>query len=109
MYQFVIFITLLSLLSPVIASAQEQSGIRFFDLGACYQPVETYPFKLDKSDPLYETARADHQRFLEEMEAYVNCLDKERIAALNAFRASYDLFVTNFGADAVFRYGPNED
>ncbi|KPB00655.1 hypothetical protein [Ahrensia marina] len=109
MHQFVILITLIGLLGPSIASAQESTVIGLYDLGACYQPAETYPFKLDNSDPLYETARADHQRFLEEMEGYVNCLDKERLAALNAFRASYDLFVTNFGADAVFRYGPSED
>lgn len=109
MHQFVILITLIGLLGRSAATAQESAVIGLQDLGACYQPAETYPFKLDKSDPLYETARADHQRFLEEMEAYVNCLDKERIAALNAFRASYDLFVTNFGADAVLRYGPSED
>ena len=45
----------------------------------CYLPVEPYPYKLEKSDPLYDTARDDHQRYLEELESYVNCLDWEPI------------------------------
>lgn len=58
----------------------------------CYQPVETYPYKLDRAGPLYETARTDHQRYLEEMETYVNCLDRERSNALHELQSSFRLF-----------------
>lgn len=73
-------------------------------LGACYTPVETYPYKLSKSDPLFETALTDHQRYLEELEDYVNCLDRERSQALSELRTSFDLFMSNFGRDAVLKY-----
>lgn len=74
-------------------------------MGSCLTPAETYPYKLSKSDPLYDTAREDHQRYLEEMEDYVNCLDRERGAALDELRTSFDLFLKNFGRDAVLQYG----
>lgn len=75
---------------------------------SCLTPVETYPYRLDRSDPLYETAREDHQRYLEEMEDYVNCLDRERRNALAELQSSFRLFRQNFGKDAVFRYQPNQ-
>ena len=73
----------------------------------CYLPVEPYPYKLEKSDPLYDTARDDHQRYLEELESYVNCLDWERTAALHQLKSSFELFQENFGNDAVLKYGVN--
>jgi len=73
-------------------------------LGVCLAPAETYPYRLDRSDPLYQTAIDDHQRYLGEMEDYVNCLDRERAAALEDLRASFDLFIKNFGEDAVLNY-----
>lgn len=78
-------------------------------LGSCLTPVETYPYQLPKSDPLYETARKDHQRYLEEMEDYVNCLDRERGTALAELRASFNLFLKNFGRDAAFKYAAERE
>ncbi len=78
-------------------------------LGACYTPAETYPYKLERSDPLYQTAREDHQRYLEEMEDYVNCLDRERSEALNELRTSFDSFLKNFGRDAVLKYAVEKE
>lgn len=78
-------------------------------MGSCLTPVETYPYKLPKSDPLYETALADHQRYLEELEDYVNCLDRERSSALAELRASFDQFMSNFGKDAVLKYAAEHE
>ncbi|MEM7289139.1 MAG: hypothetical protein AAF412_02005 [Pseudomonadota bacterium] len=88
------------------AAAQESlQPVRFQDTaGGCLSPVESYPYKLPKDDPLYETAREDHQRYLEELEDYVNCLDQERGTALAELRASFNLFMENFGRDAVLKY-----
>lgn len=74
-------------------------------LGTCLPPVDLYPYKLEKSDPLYEAARVEHQNHLEGLEDYVNCLDRERSAALIQLRSSFDLFLSNFGEDAVLSYG----
>ena len=78
-------------------------------IGSCFTPVESYPYKLDRSDPLYQTALEDHQRYLEELEDYVNCLDQERSSALAELRASFDLFMANFGEDAVLRYAAERE
>lgn len=77
--------------------------------GFCYIPVETFTFKIDKSDPLYETARDDHQRYLEELEQYVKCLDDERKQAVSEFRSSFKLFTENYGKDAVMRYSEERE
>lgn len=89
------------------ASADDRLLAVRFDggLGACYAPAEPFPYKLSKSDPLYETARDEHQDYLEALEDYVNCLELERRDALEALRSSFALFQTNFGRDAVLRYG----
>lgn len=77
--------------------------------GFCFVPTETFTFKIDKSDPLYETARDDHQRYLEELEQYVKCLDEERKHAISEFRSSFKLFTENYGKDAVFRYSQERE
>ena len=69
----------------------------------CLLPEEPFPFKLDKSDPLYATARDEHQAYLEDLEAYVKCLDQERLFAFEELKSSYRLFKDNFGKDAVYR------
>lgn len=79
-----------------------------FDVGYCLSPEEPFPYKLTKSDPLYDAARDEHQAYLEELEVYVKCLDKERSAALRSFKSSFALFKQNFGSDAVFRYNDNQ-
>ena len=92
------------------AAAQDPLPVKLYGgMGDCLAPAETYPYKLDRGDPLYETARQDHQRYLEEMESYVNCLDRERSAALAELKTSFRLFRQNFGKDAVFRYGRTRD
>jgi len=87
------------------AVARAQSGYGSLEIGICFPPPEPYPYKLEKSDPLYEAARHEHQAHLEGMEDYVNCLDRERGAALNQLRSSFDLFLLNFERDAVLSYG----
>jgi len=74
-------------------------------MGDCYTPSEPFTYKLAKSDPLYEAARFEHQQYLEALEDYVNCLDRERGAAFEELRTSFELFLENFGKDAVMRYG----
>ena len=76
---------------------------------SCLPPTDPYPYKLEKSDPLYEVAREEHQIHLEDMEDYVNCLDRERGAALAELRSSFDLFLANFGKDAVLSYGADRE
>lgn len=98
---------LLALVVAGSAAAQDRlypSSLAAGELGTCLTPIETFGYKLDKSDPLYDTAREDHQRYLEELEDYVNCLDRERSQALADLRSSFDLFMENFGRDAVLKY-----
>lgn len=103
--RFIATIVSLVLLSgTVFAQDRLQPAKLPVDLGTCYAPTEPFPYKLEKSDPLYETARDEHQRHLEELEDYVNCLDRERSVALSTLRNSFDLFMSNFGKDAVLKY-----
>ena len=71
---------------------------------ACLAPLEPLPFRLERSDPLYGAALDEHRRYLEAMEDYVNCLDRERFVALSMFRESYRRFLEFFGDDARFEY-----
>lgn len=87
------------------AVAWGQDSLGSLEIGTCFPPPEPYPYKLEKNDPLYEAAREEHQAHLEGMEDYVNCLDRERSAALVQLRTSFDLFLANFGKDAVLSYG----
>lgn len=96
---------LFSLILVSSAGADDLTRVNYYsDLGSCLTPIETFPYKLDRNDPLYETALEDHQRYLEEMEDYVNCLERERGAALVELRTSFNLFMQNFGKDAVLKY-----
>jgi hypothetical protein len=83
-------------------SAFAQSSL-YGGMGNCFPPEDPYPYKLTKSDPLYNAARDEHQKNLENLEDYVNCLDRERGAALHQLRQSFELFKRNYGKDAVFK------
>lgn len=85
--------------------AQDATGINLVSAEICLPPDDPYPYKLPKNDPLYNTARDEHQEHLESLEKYVNCLDRERGAALDQLRSSFNLFLANFGEDAVLKYG----
>lgn len=88
---------------PVMADVAYPASL-YNGIGECYAPPEPFGYKLSKSDPLYEAARQEHQEYLEDLEIYVNCLDRERAIALDELRASFDLFLQNFGKDAVLKY-----
>lgn len=95
--------------APHPVKASELSPVNLFDgMGSCLPPEQPFPYKLNKSDPLYDTARNEHQRYLEDMEDYINCLDRERVDALNELTTSFNLFRENFGKDGVFIYGNNK-
>lgn len=87
------------------ADAQNVAEVSLVSGEICLPPDDPYPYKLSKSDPLYDTARDEHQHHLESLENYVNCLDRERGAALDQLRSSFNLFLDNFGEDAVLKYG----
>ena len=87
------------------ADARDAIGVSLASAEICLPPDDPYPYKLPKSDPLYDTARDEHQEHLESLEKYVNCLDRERGAALDQLRSSFNLFLNNFGEDAVLKYG----
>lgn len=92
-------------LVTVAAPAAAQERFDSLGIGSCFPPADPFPYKLEKSDPLYEAAREEHQAHLEGLEDYVNCLDRERGVALAELRTSFDLFMSNFGRDAVLSYG----
>lgn len=92
--------------SSTFANAQSNS---LSGVGYCFSPEEPFAFKLDKSDELYETARDEHQRYLEELEQHVKCLDEERTNAISEFKSSFKLFTENYGEDAVFRYSQERE
>ena len=91
--------------APLVVSALLLGGTA---VGAaetvCLEPIEPLPFRLDRSDPLYAAALDEHRRYLEAMEDYVNCLDRERFVALSMFHESYRQFQKFFGDDAKFEY-----
>lgn len=91
-----------------VVEAQQAPGVNY-GIAACFSPPEPFPYKLEQSDPLYEAARAEHQAHLEGLEDYVNCLDHERSVALGELSASFDLFLENFGRDAVLSYGAERE
>jgi len=106
----IMMLAVLTVLGSAPAGADDLKPVSLTaGLGACLQPIEAYPYKLTKDDPLYQTARDDYQRYLEELEDYVNCLDRERSEALRELRASFDLFVENFGRDAVLKYAQEKE
>lgn len=107
----VLVLICVSLLGIGIAFAQDRVHWASLPigLGSCYAPAEPFPYKLEKSDPLFETARDEHQRYLEDLEDYVNCLDQERAGALAALRGSFDLFLSNFGENAVLKYAQERE
>jgi len=74
------------------------------EFGTCMVPEEPYPFRMQKSDPLYEIARDEHQIYLEGMEYYIRCIESERANAVAQLTYSFRLFQQNFGKDAVFKY-----
>lgn len=73
-------------------------------VGGCIPPEPPYPYKLSKTDPLYETALRDHQASMEGLEDYLNCIEHERERAYTELENSFDLFIDNFGEDAVLKY-----
>lgn len=83
---------------PMLAAAKD------FQRDNCLPPEEPFPYKLSKSDPLYEAARDEHQAYLEGMEDYINCLDRERSSALSLLEKSFRNFMKNFGKDGVLKY-----
>lgn len=100
-----IALALIAILQAQPIKAEELHSVSLLGgVGACYPPEEPFPFKLDKQDPLYETARDEHQRYLEGMEDYINCLDRERVDALAALTNSFNLFRKNLGKDGAFKY-----
>lgn len=105
-FRFVLLAAILQT-HPVVAG--DLTRVNLCDgVGSCFPPEEPFQFKLEKSDPLYDTARDEHQRYLEGMEDYINCLDRERVVALEELRTSYNLFRNNFGKDGVFKYGADQ-
>ena len=70
----------------------------------CLEPLEPLSFRLDRSDPLYAAALNEHRRYLEAMEDYVNCLDRERFVAFSMLKESFKRFEEFFGEDASFEY-----
>lgn len=96
------------IVDPILADDLLPASL-YGEMGGCLTPVETYPYKLDRSDPFYQAALEDHQRYLEELEDYVNCLDHERASAWAELRASFDLFMKNFGRDAVLKYAAKRE
>ena len=88
-----------ALLLALLVSAEAQGAAT-----ACLEPLEPLPFRLERSDPLYPAALDEHRRYLEAMEDYVNCLDRERFVALSMFKKSFRQFNEFFGDDARFEY-----
>ena len=87
------------LLLALVATVEAQGAAT-----ACLEPLEPPPFRLERSDPLYPAALDEHRRYLEAMEDYVNCLDRERFVALSMFKESFRQFNEFFGDDARFEY-----
>ena len=56
-------LTVIAILQTHLAEAKEPLLVtRLGGVGSCFAPEEPFPYKLNTTDPLYETAREEHQR-----------------------------------------------
>ncbi|MEM8863321.1 MAG: hypothetical protein AAGD96_33845 [Chloroflexota bacterium] len=72
----------------------------------CATPMEPFDIEINKKQEpdLYEFIRSQYQRYLEEMETYLRCLEQERKFGLERLTKINKQFQDKFGDDAVFRY-----
>ena len=72
----------------------------------CAAPMEPFDIEINKKQEpdLYEFVRSQYQRYLEEMETYLRCLEQERKFGLERLTKINKQFQDKFGDDAVFRY-----
>jgi len=77
--------------------------------GYCLEPPEPFLDALSRNDPLYGTARDEAQRYFEDMEDYLRCLEHERAAAYARLTRNYQIFQQNFKNEAAFEYNLDDD
>ena len=96
-------VAVLALVVPVAPLAHNSYG-----QGFCFPPAEPPEISIDKKQEpeLYEHVRSEFQIYLEEMEAYLRCLEQERKFGLERLVEINKQFLEKFGEDAVFKYSP---
>lgn len=78
--------------------------------GVCLEPVEPYPYRVEKSDAaFYEIVRTEYETYLLDIEAYLACLSDERRRVMARSRVILDNWVALYGEDAAIRLDPESD
>lgn len=77
---------------------------------ACYRPVQPYPFAPPADDPeFYAYVNGEYQRYMLEMETYLNCLNVEQASAFQEVEVVMDRWIEHFGDDAALWFDLEED
>lgn len=71
----------------------------------CMEPVEPYPYPVNKQDEpyLYEDVRREYEIYLEEIPQYLKCLAEEQNRIIERSRQIINQWQENFGDDAGTR------
>lgn len=82
-------------LAPAVAAAQV----------ACIPPEEPYPYEPSElDDELRGIVNEQYEDYVRKIEVYINCLEAERVEAMQAAQQVVQRWVRYFGDDAVLRY-----
>ena len=68
----------------------------------CYRPAPPYPFEPPRDDPgFYAFINEQYQRYLVDMQDYINCLNEEQHDAFEESQHVLQRWLDYFGDDAV--------
>ena len=82
-------------LAPAAAGAQV----------ACIPPEEPYPFEpSDLDDELRQIVNEQYEDYVRKIEGYINCLETERVEAMQSAQKVVERWVSYFGNDAALNY-----
>ena len=94
----------------VLALALATSAGAAWSQGVCYRPAEPYPYPPPADDPEFAAfVNGDYQRYMLEIEDYLNCLNAEQADAFEEHREVMDRWIAYFGEDAALWFDLEED
>ena len=96
----------LSLLAMTLALAPAAAGAQV----ACIPPEEPYPDEPSDLDAeLRQIVNEQYEDYVRKIEDYINCLDAERVEAMQTAQQVVQRWVRYFGDDAALHYEVEPD
>jgi hypothetical protein len=91
----------LSVLAVLLALAPAAAGAQV----ACLPPEEPYPYEPSDLDPeLRAIVNEQYEDYVRNIEVYINCLEAERVEAMQTAQEVVQRWVRYFGDDAALHY-----